>query len=175
MAPTSMATARRTGAGGDRLLEAEDHNAGERAHAHKARVAEAQLTGDAHYQIQGDGHGDIGADGHKLSLQRWIGAAGVEDLEDHEGGDDDAVGNGVAEEAVSGQKGFSYRPPHTFSRTVLPSRPEGFTNSTTISTAKTTASEILVIKALAKISMIPSRMPPAWRRGWSRSRRRPRR
>ena len=59
------------GAGGDRLLEGEgDHNAGERAHAHKAGVAEAQLTGDAHYQIQGDGHGDIGADGHKLSLQR---------------------------------------------------------------------------------------------------------
>ena len=46
------------------------YNAGERADAHKARVAEAQLAGNADRQVEGDGHDDIRADRHELTLER---------------------------------------------------------------------------------------------------------
>ena len=46
------------------------YNAGERADAHKARVAEAQLAGNADRQVEGNGHDDIRADRHELTLER---------------------------------------------------------------------------------------------------------
>ena len=78
---------------GDGLLQGHGgHDAREGAHAHKARVAQGQLPGEAHHQVQGHGHGDIGADGHQLP-----GDGGgdhprpVQDLDDDVKGDDDAV------------------------------------------------------------------------------------
>ena len=51
---------------GDRREQAlRDDDAAERAYAHKARVAEAQLTEDADGQVQRDRHGHIAADGYE--------------------------------------------------------------------------------------------------------------
>ena len=44
-----------------------DERTGERADAHEAGVAEAQLTQHTDGQVQRDRHNDIGADGHELA------------------------------------------------------------------------------------------------------------
>ena len=69
-APITMARIRRTGTGGDGVLERGGHdNAGERADAHESGVAQAQLTGDADDQVQRQRHDDIGADRDQLALE----------------------------------------------------------------------------------------------------------
>ena len=87
------------GAGGDGGLEREiGHHTGKGPHAHKAGVAQAQLTGNAHHQVEGDGHGDIGTDRHQLSLKGGgEDTAGVEDLEHHKSDDDHGICNGIVQ------------------------------------------------------------------------------
>ena len=46
------------------------HDARERAHAHEASVAQAQLAGDADDEVERHRHDDVGADGDELALQR---------------------------------------------------------------------------------------------------------
>ena len=127
------------------VLQGGGHRAaGKGADAHKARVAQGQLAGDAHHQVEGQGHGHIGADGDQLPLQHRAHAAlpeGAQQLNDQVGPDDQSVGK------QAGAGGFFHlknsihtlRPLYTFSWTILPSRPAGFTSSTTMSTAKTMA------------------------------------
>ena len=75
-APNTMARARRRGEERYRSLQRDgERRAGEGAQAHKARVAQRELTRDAHHQVQGDRHGDVGADGDQLSLQHGADAA----------------------------------------------------------------------------------------------------
>ena len=74
-----------------------DERAGERADAHEAGVAEAQLTQHTDGQVQRDRHNDIGADGHELAgegvCQR---TGGTQNLNQDIEADDNAQRNGVA-------------------------------------------------------------------------------
>ena len=74
-----------------------DERAGERADAHEAGVAEAQLTQHTDGQVQRDRHNDIGADGHELAgegvCQR---TGGTQNLNQDIEADDNAQRNDVA-------------------------------------------------------------------------------
>ena len=71
-------------------------DAGEGAHAHKARVAQGQLTQDTHGQVQRDGHDNISADGHQQALHgRGNGPRRRQDLHDNIDQDDHTIGDKV--------------------------------------------------------------------------------
>ena len=80
-----------------------DERAGECADAHKAGVAEAQLTQHTDGQVQRNRHDDIGADGHELAgegvRQR---TGGTQNLNQDIEADDDAQRNDVAFGGLSG-------------------------------------------------------------------------
>ncbi len=106
-----MATARRRGAEGMTLGQRAGGGAAHKgADAHKARVAQGQLAGDAHHQVQGQGHGHIGADGDELALQHGAHAAvleGAQQLDDHKGHNDHGVGKHAGPGGlVHGRKSF---------------------------------------------------------------------
>ena len=83
--------------GGNGRLEGHGgDDAGEGADAHKARVAQAQLSQDAHSQIQGNGHGHIGADGYQLAAEGTAdGSLFLQNCHDHEGDDYTGIGQEV--------------------------------------------------------------------------------
>ena len=45
-----------------------DHDAGEGAHGHKARMPQGKLAQDTNGKVQGNGHHHIGADGNELAV-----------------------------------------------------------------------------------------------------------
>ena len=65
----------------------------ERTDAHKARVAQGELSGYAYHQIQGQGHGHISTDGDQLPLQNRAQPRGHPyQLEDHKGAHHQGIG-----------------------------------------------------------------------------------
>ena len=69
---------------------------GERAYAHKARVAKAQLAENADREVQRNGHGHIAADRHEKTDDRALErAVALQHRHDDEGGDHAEIGRKV--------------------------------------------------------------------------------
>ena len=73
-----------------------DNDTGERANAHKACVAEAQLAENADREVQRNGHGHIAADRHEKTDDRALErAVALQHRHDDEGGDHAEIGRKV--------------------------------------------------------------------------------
>ena len=121
------------------LQHSRDDDAGEGTDAHKARMAQAQLTADAHQQIQGNRQGNVRADGDQIALHGAAQRAGaVQSLHHTVGSDHDQIGHVIPVDLF---QHILHNAPHTFSWICLPSRPAGLTSRMMIRTENTMASE----------------------------------